>query len=403
MRRTARFFVALLLANGLLLGVHGARAQVGSPAPAAAKRSKDRSNYEISFYRELAKRPGNIFAGPYSLEMAMAMAQAGARGQTAKEFANVLGNNPASGLAAPAGDGLTFEVANALWAQRELALKSDYLAAIRARFSGSVGTLNFSAPTSAADAMNRWASDKTHGRIQSVVSPAALSSDTRLVLTDAVYFKGVWESPFAAGDTHRELFDLASGREVQTDTMHQTSNFEIYLGKGFKLLVMYFKGGAEPVQMVILLPDKPNGLPALETKLNATSLDGWISNAKERLVDVALPKFTHANTVQLRDVVSSMGLADAFSTTQADFSGIAPLTRPRLHLSDVIQSVFVDLNESGAEAAAVTAVTMTMATARWGEISNPSVPFIADHPFLYLIRDEKTDDILFIGRMEDPA
>ena len=128
-----------------------------------------------------------------------------------------------------------------------------------------------------------------------------------------------------------------------------------------------------------------------------------ISNADERLVDVALPKFTHADTVQLSDVVRSMGLSAAFSATQADFSGIAPLTHPRLHLSDVIQSVFVDLNESGAEAAAVTAVTMEMATAAQGEVSDPSVPFIADHPFVYLIRDEKTGDILFIGRMAAPS
>ncbi len=226
MRGTARFFAALVLASGLLLGVHGARAQVDSPMPATAARSADRSEFAISFYRELAKRPGNIFAGPYSLEMAMAMAQAGARGQTAGEFTHVLGNDPASGLAAPAAEGLTFEVANALWAQRGLALKSDYRASILSGFNGSVESLDFSAPTSAADAINRWAADKTHGRIQSVVSPATLSSDTRLVLTDAVYFKGAWELPFAPGDTSQAAFHPASGREVQTDTMHQTSRFD---------------------------------------------------------------------------------------------------------------------------------------------------------------------------------
>lgn len=403
MRRTANFLAALLLASGPLIGCHDALAQSRSPAPAVAALSADRSDGAISFYRELAKRPGNIFVGPYSLEMALAMAQAGARGRTAKEFDKVLGNNPARGLAAPAGNGLTFEVANALWTRRGQSLNSDYLAQIATAFDGSVGALDFSAPKSAADTINRWASDKTHGRISSVVSPAAFSSDTGLIMTDAVYFKGAWDSPFKPGDTYKDSFHLASGRVVQTDTMHQTSNFELYIGKGFKLLVMYFKGGAEPVQMVVLLPDRPDGLPALEAKLNAAALVDWISNADESRVDVALPKFTHADTVQLRDVVRSMGLSTAFSATQADFSGITPLTQPRLHLADVIQSVFIDLNESGAEAAAVTAVTMAMATAAPGQVSDPSVPFIADHPFVYLIRDEKTGDILFIGRMAAPS
>lgn len=185
--------------------------------------------------------------------------------------------------------------------------------------------------------------------------------------------------------------------------MHQAASFGLYVGERFKLLAMPFKGGAEPVQMVVILPDRPDGLSGLEARLSAAALDDWITGADERAVDVALPKFALADTVRLGDVVAAMGLPRAFSPELADFSGIAPLTRPRLHLSDVIQSVFVDLSESGAEAAAVTAITMGDAAARQQDVTIRSVPFIADHPFLYLIRDVKTGDILFIGRMEDPS
>ena len=363
-----------------------------------------RAAVAIRLYRELARGSGNVFASPYSLEMALAMAQAGARGATAREFADVLGSDPAGSPAQPGGDGLTFTVANALWVQSGLALRPGYVAEIHGKFDGLVESLDFrGTPEGAARTINSWVSQKTSGRIDSVVSPREFGDHTSLVLTDAVYFKGTWEKSFDPGLTDKQHFHLPGGRCVRTDLMHDTAHFDFYRGENFKMLILPFRGGRDAVDMLVLLPDRIGQLRSLEQQLTISALDGWVGEADRELVEVTLPKFHDTQMLDLTTVARALGLSAAFSRRRADFSGIAELVSQRLYISDVLQKTYVDLDERGTEAAAASVMGMDVeTTAHYQSDPEQPVVFDANHRFIYLIRDDTTGDILFIGRMENP-
>ncbi len=363
-----------------------------------------RAAVAIRLYRELASGSGNVFASPYSLEMALAMAQAGARGTTAREFAAVFGSDPAGSPARPGGDGLIFTVANALWAQSGLALRPGYVAEIRRKFDGLVESLDFrGTPTGAARTINSWVSTQTSGRIDAVVSRRDFGDHTSLVLTDAVYFKGTWEKSFDPGFTYKQHFHLPGGARVWTDMMHNTAHFEFYRGANFKMLILPFRGGHDAVDMLVLLPDRIGQLRPLEQQMTVATLDGWVGRADSKLVEVTLPKFRDTQMLNLTTVARALGLSAAFSRRRADFSGIAELVSQRLYISDVLQKTYVDLDEKGTEAAAASAIGMDIEqTARYQPDPEQPVVFDANHRFIYLIRDDTTGDILFIGRMENP-
>ena len=363
-----------------------------------------RAAIAIRLYRRLAHGSGNVFASPYSLEMALAMAQAGARGSTARAFADVLGRDPAAAPAQPGGKGLTFTVANALWAQSGFPLSSGYVAEIQRKFDGLVRLLDFrGAPRAAARTINDWVSEKTRGRIGAVVSPGELKHETSLMLTDAVYFKGMWQKSFNPGNTYKQRFQLPGGDHVRTDMMHNTAHFYIYRGLNFKMLVLPFKGGHDAVEMLVLLPDHISQLGSVEERLSAAALNDWVAQADEKLVEVTLPKFRIAERMDLSNAAKALGIAVAFSKRQADFSGMASLVSRRLYVSDILQKTYVDLDEKGTEAAAATVMRMSVtAMARYQPDPERPLVFDANHRFIYLIRDETTGDILFIGRMANP-
>ena len=363
-----------------------------------------RASVAIRLYRELARRPGNVFVSPYSLEMALAMARVGARGSTARAFAQLLGNDPARSPAQPDGNGLTFTMANALWARNRFVLRSGYVAEIHTKFAGLVRSLDFSgAPRTSARIINDWVSAKTHGRIDSLVSASEFDHHTSLMLTDAVYFKGSWVKSFDPGDTYEQTFHLRADRRVRTDMMHNTANFDFYRGKTFKMLVLPFRGGHDAVEMLVLLPDHINQLGSLERQLTVSALADWVGQSEKRLVEVTLPKFRNANLLHLTAAAKALGIAVAFSKHQADFSGIARIFPRRLYVSNVLQKTYVDLDEKGTEAAAATAQTMEdTETASYQSLTPRNIVFDANHRFVYVIRDETTGDILFIGRMANP-
>jgi serpin B len=219
-----------------------------------------------------------------------------------------------------------------------------------------------------------------------------LGAMARLVLTNAIYFKGRWASEFAADFTGEAPFTLADGQKVSVPTMRQMAAFPILQGDGFQALALPYKG--DRLSMVILLPAKHDSLPALEKALSAESLGKWIGAMKPQLVSVALPKFKATTTILLAETLQGMGMTDAFGLPPADFSGMTG--KKDLFISQVIHKAFVDVNETGTEAAAATAVIME------GGGPPKSVPFIADHPFLFLIRDNRSGTILFLGRLVNP-
>jgi serpin B len=250
--------------------------------------------------------------------------------------------------------------------------------------------------------INRWVSDRTKGRISDVLAPGSPDGGTRLVLVNAVYFKGKWRVPFDKDRTRDETFFLENGGEVRVPLMHQSEHVGYRQGPGYQAITLPYQG--TDLSLLVLLPDRRDGLGDLETKLSAAMINECLQVRGTSQVELFLPRFTITwGTVELGDALATLGMRLAL-TREADFSGVngrAPPDEESLFLSSVFHKAFVDVNEEGTEAAAATAAEMIAS----GLYSRPPpVPiFRADHPFLFAICDGKTGAIIFLGRMLDPT
>jgi serpin B len=241
--------------------------------------------------------------------------------------------------------------------------------------------------------INAWVEEQTKAKIKELIRPNILNEDTRLVLTNAIYFKAAWRLPFSPKQTVDGDFTVADGKKVKARLMRGPNRTNYFKGEGFEALELPYE--AHDLSMVVLLPNKADGLPALEKRLTAANLAQWLARLSDHGVDVTLPKFKLTSEFMLKDVLSKMGMPIAFDRNKADFSGMT--TRERLFISHVVHKAFVDVNEAGTEAAASTAVVMERTSAP------PPATFRADHPFVYLIRDNRTGSILFLGRVVNPS
>jgi serpin B len=334
------------------------------------------------------------------------MTYAGAAGKTADEMRSVLGFtiedkdlHPAFGalLKALAGKkGVKLAVANALWGQKGLAFLKPFLGVTKKHYGGGFRTVDFKTKTAAAiKTINLWVEDKTGKKIKDLVDEKSVNTDTRLVLTNAIYFKGAWKEKFSKKETKDKTFHVSASKSVSAPTMHlRKKTLGLAKGTGFSALEMPYKGGG--VSMVIVLPDKKDGLAEMEKGLTLDMLEDAVDSMKQTELDeVAVPRFKLEDKFELSKTLKAMGMATAFSS-KADFSRMTE--DEKLLISKVIHKTFCDVTEEGTEAAAATAVVM----ARGGAMAEPKT-FIADHPFLFLIRDRATGLILFMGRITDPT
>jgi serpin B len=248
--------------------------------------------------------------------------------------------------------------------------------------------------------INTWVAQKTKDKIQDLLSPGLLTSDTKFVLTNAAYFKADWEMPFDKNLTKEKLFSITATQQVQVPMMHLPKAYFRYT-KLDELQVLELPYIGNKLSMVILLPKQVDGLADLESRLTPKNLENWLSFSEVRYDDDAskgvkvwLPKFKMSSKFNLKEVLSNMGMRLAFIDGAANFSGIND--KARLAISEVVHKAFVDVNEEGTEAAAATAV---IGGTRGGG-QPPS--FVVDHPFLFLIRDNQSGSILFIGRVVNP-
>jgi serpin B len=385
------------------------RQQSAVPASAAeAEAVKGNSAFALSLYGCLRSQPGNLFFSPQSISTAFAMAYAGARGQTATEMAGVFHFelppeqlHPAMGrlLAAMNEKNSNYQlnVADALWAQQNQNLLPGYLKLVESNYAAGFHQVNFLlSPDTARMTINQWIEKQTNNKIQNLIPPGAVNSTTRLVLTDAIYFKGDWLDPFDKRATGDADFHVASLQTVKASLMHHTGAYSYFDGGTFQALQLPYKGGA--LAMIVLLPKKVDGLPALEQSLSNDALSNWIGKlAPAARVIVTLPRFTMTQQFELSHALSALGMPQAFSGA-ADFSG---MTGQRdFSISAAIHKAFVDVNETGTEAAAATSTVMFAAAMR---VEPPPIIFRADHPFLFLIRDTRSSSILFLGRVVDPT
>jgi serpin B len=377
-------------------------------APAGETVAADGENrFAFDLYSRVMAGKENLFFSPFSIHIALAMTAAGARGATAQEMAKVLRLPPSPGARRDAGDLLhelnappkdarkeayKLVLANALWGQEGIQFRKEFLELVEKKYQASLEPLDFAkAADQAAKAINEWVEKQTQGKIKDLVNPGIVRGAV-LVLTNAIYFKSAWQSPFEKSATKDMPFHTAAAA-APVPMMHDLGVFGYLKGDGFQALDLTYRGGE--LSMTIFLPDERNGLAALEKKLSAENVAKWLAAIKPEDVDARVPRFKTTAQLSLAETLQAMGMRLAFSSA-ADFSGIAG---GPLQVSDVVHKAYVDVNEDGTEAAAATAVVMP--TSARPEPATPKV-FLADHPFVYLIRHRSSGAILFLGRLMDP-
>ncbi len=389
------------------------------------------NNFALQLYANLKAREGNLFFSPYSISTALAMTYAGARGQTETQMARVLRfpmepykaldtdnqgrpfyrmeRRPMSRerIAAAFGSlqkSLTAEsrkgnyelsVANALWGQKDYGFLQEFLELIKINFEGGLNEVDFiRAAESARRTINTWVGQKTKDKIKNLIPKGVLNGLTRLVLTNAIYFKGNWASQFKKDRTKDAQFTLAGGEKVDVPMMNQTADFNYMETEDFQGLELPYMDNE--LSMIILLPKRVGSLAEFEKTLTSKNFSQWLSKLRKRKVIVSVPKFKMTSQFRLADVLKSMGMTDAFVPDVADFSGMNG--KKDLFIWAVIHKAYVDVNEEGTEAAAATGVVVGVTS-----VGPTKIPvFRADHPFLFLIRDNRSGSILFIGRVMNP-
>ncbi len=367
------------------------------------------SQFALDLYGKLRSQPGNLFFSPSSISTALAMTYAGARGETAQQMARVL-HFPAPQEKLPEAfeslrkslksesekPGYQLSVANRLWGQEGFHILPDFLAITRDSYQAELALVDFAGNTEGARAIiNQWVEAQTREKIKDLLPRGTLTPLTRLVLTNAIYFKGDWTRPFRKEATREEDFHVSADKTTRAPLMHMKEDFRFGAVDGLKILDLPY--GKGDLSAIVVLPDAIDGLPALEEKLTLKNLTGWMATLGRQKVDVFLPRFQLTSQFSLNRALEEMGMPQAFDQGQADFSGMS--TEEKLFISAVVHKAFVDLNEQGTEAAAATAVVMRALAVM---VPKPPAVFRADHPFLFLIVDNRTRSILFLGRVVNP-
>ncbi len=363
------------------------------------------NRFALDLYAQLREQPGNLFFSPYSIATALTMTSAGARGPTAAEMAKVL-HHPFAGdrLHAAVGSlrrevnsgGQKYQLttANRLWGQKNYGFLPDFMGLMQTHYRAGLEEVDFINQTDAArQRINAWVEKETRQKIKEILPPDCLSTLTRLVLTNAIYFKGNWAYPFDKSATTDQPFTLTDGNKVQAPLMYRESVFRYLSMPDFQAVELPYLG--HDLRMAILLPRRADGLAALEKNLALQDLTGWLKWMRPLEVRVFVPRFQMTAPLQLETVLPALGMKLAFS--DADFSGMNG-GKKSPQLGAVRHKAFVAVNEEGTEAAAATAVEVKREK---GAPSGPPV-FRADHPFLFLIRDVRSGSILFLGRLVDP-
>ena len=363
---------------------------------------KGNNQFALNLYAQLRTQNGNLFLSPSSISTALAMTYAGARGDTARQMAATLHFTLDQQHLHPAfaslmkelkGNGAArnyqLNIANALWGQKGYAFLDGFISTAKDNYGAGLNQVDFANTEEARRTINAWVEQETQNRVKDLIKPDVLKKETRLVLTNAIYFKGNWASHFKPENTREAPFMLTPKRKVMVPTMHQGGKFKTAWTENFRALELPYAG--KDLSMIVFVPRKEDGLAEFERTLTADKLDEWLSKLKENEIDVvALPKFKLTTGFELGQTLSAMGMPLAFASG-ADFSGMT--ASERLSISKVIHQAFVDVNEEGTEAAAATGTEMRLVSVSM---------FVVDHPFIFLIRDNRSGSLLFMGRVTNP-
>ncbi|XP_058412585.1 serpin B4-like isoform X1 [Diceros bicornis minor] len=385
--------------------------------------SEANTHFAVDLFQQLKKsEKDNIFYSPLSISLALAMTYSGAQGNTALQIGKVLHFNDITdstrGRASTAHveklrnvhqqfqklltelkkptDAYDLSIANRLYGEKEFQFRQEYMENVKKFYLASVESADFrNAPEESRKKINSWVESQTKGKINDLLPPDSLEFAI-LVLVNAVYFKGLWDKKFDTKSTGEEKFWLNKDTSKSVQMMRQTSSFNFAALEDMqaKILEIPYKG--KDLSMMLLLPNEVDGLKKLEDKLTAEKLMEWTSsqNMSEKTVDLCLPRFQVEESYDLRDTLMSMGMVDAFSPQDANFLGMAESWG--LFVSKIVHKSFVEVNEEGTEATAATGVVVVERTSPIYE------SFHCNHPFLFFIKHNKTNSILFLGRVSSP-
>ncbi|MFC1909977.1 serpin family protein [Chloroflexota bacterium] len=365
----------------------------------------------FNLYQELRDTSGNLFYSPYSISQALAMAYAGAQGQTGQDMFRAMNFmltqerlHPAfnsldlmlaergQGAQGKDGEGFRLNVVNAIWGQKDYIFLDGYLDVLAQNYGAGLRILDFinqSEPSRVT--INDWVSDQTEDRIKDLIPQGVINRDTRLVLTNAIYFNAAWQTQFSKSTTTNGVFH-AQGGDVNVPMMQKTASFAYTNSDKYQAVELPYDGNE--LSMVILLP-REGQFDSFEQSLDWNGVKQAINGLQRGQVALTMPKFEFESSFGLKKALTGLGMGVAF-TENADFSGMNG--KRDLLIQDVLHKAFVSVDENGTEAAAATAVIV-------GTTSMPAEPvgIKIDRPFLFLIRDIETGSLLFVGRVLNPA
>ena len=370
------------------------------------------STFAFNLYQQLTQgNSGNIFYSPYSISTALAMTYAGANGDTATQMAKALDFTLPQAQLHPAFDDLALQlasrgqgasgtngksfalnIANALWCEKTYNFLPDFLNTLGQNYGAGVNLLDFvNSPEPSRVTINNWVSNETNNKINNLIPAGAIAPQTRLVLTNAIYFDAAWQNPFSADKTQNGTFNLLDGSTVSVPMMNNEASYGYTQGTGYQAVELPYSGGQ--VAMDIIMPDAGN-FTTFESGMTAGSVSAIISNLQTKSINLTMPKFNFDSSFSLNSALSALGTPIAFSN-QADFSGMTG--NKDLTIADVVHKAYVAVDEQGTEAAAATGVVMSaMAVMNQNNVT-------IDQPFIFMIRDIQTGAILFVGRVLNPA
>jgi serpin B len=401
-----RFLLPLIMLAALVVAI---------PSPAASNRGDAKSDlhtvvqgnnqFAFDLYTQLRGQGGNLFFSPESISTALAMTYAGARGETAEQMAKTLhftvkGEQLHVAFHALMDElngagkkrGYQLNIANGLWGQRGFSFLPAFLKLTEKNYGAGFHEVDFASNVEGARrTINAWVEKQTKDKIKELFQSGMLDADTRLVLANAIYFKGDWDRQFKKDLTRKEPFHRSSDKTTEAQMMHDTGKFKYFDGAAFQALELPYKG--KELSMLVLLPKNVDGITDFEKTLTAGKLAEWLPKLREQEVIVSLPKFKTTSEFNLTKTLAEMGMPQAF-TPAADFSGMNG--ERNLFIGVVVHKAYVDVNEEGTEAAAATGVGVKLAGA---PVRNE---FRADHPFVFLIRANRSGSVLFLGRVLNP-
>ena len=372
--------------------------------------------FGFDLYHQVAAGDNLIFS-PYSISQAFAMALAGAQGDTARQMMDVLRfalpqadlhpafgalNGDLVGRKAPQegeGQPLQLNIANALWGQDGFPFRETFLDTLQTYYGGGLRLTDFmSAPDQAREHINGWIEDQTKDKIQDMIPEDVISTMTRLVLVNAIYFNGSWLYPFDEANTHDGPFTLLDGSTVTVPMMSQEETFGYTQGEGFQAVELPYFGG--DMAMLIILPDE-GAFQTVAASLDGPQFDAIRGAIVYSQAQLTMPRFEFETDLDLKTNLAAMGLTVPFDPALADFGGMADLTQidANLYISDALHKAYIGVDEAGTEAAAATALIIAATAAPMDQ----PIEIRLDRPFIYAIYDRQTDAILFLGQVMNPA